>query len=88
MAGVSGIIAAGLIWPCAALTSGKLPIILDFCGQDALLSPGCYQIEAGGVHLFSDIKGVYYDILGLPLLPLLAFLREHGFSALASGGGG
>ena len=54
---------------------------LDFCGQNALLSPGCYQIEAGGAYLFSDIKGVYYDILGLPLLPLLAFLREHGLSA-------
>jgi septum formation protein len=61
---------------------------LDFCGQDALLSPGCYQIEAGGAYLFSDIKGVYYDILGLPLLPLLAFLREHGLCATASGGGG
>jgi len=59
---------------------------LDFCGQNALLSPGCYQIEVGGAYLFSDIKGVYYDILGLPLLPLLAFLREHGLSALAPGG--
>ena len=61
---------------------------LDFCGQNALLSPGCYQIEVGGAYLFSDIQGVYYDILGLPLLPLLAFLREHGLSALAPGGRG
>ena len=58
---------------------------LDFCGEDALLSPGCYQIEVGGVQLFSDIRGVYYDILGLPLLPLLAFLREHGLCVLVSG---
>ena len=58
---------------------------LDFCGEDALLSPGCYQIEVGGVQLFSDIRGVYYDILGLPLLPLLAFLREHGLCVHVSG---
>ena len=51
---------------------------LAFCGKQSLSSPGCYQIEAGGAQLFTEIKGVYYDILGLPLLPLLAFLREHG----------
>ncbi len=51
---------------------------LAFCGEQCLSSPGCYQIEAAGAQLFTEIKGVYYDILGLPLLPLLAFLREHG----------
>ena len=51
---------------------------LAFCGKQSLSSPGCYQIEAGGAQLFTEIKCVYYDILGLPLLPLLAFLREHG----------
>lgn len=49
--------------------------------EQALASPGCYQIESGGVHLFSSMQGDYYDILGLPLLPLLGFLREHGLAA-------
>ena len=60
------------------LTAQEISDYLAFCGSDCLSSPGCYQIEAGGAHLFSEIKGVYYDILGLPLLPLLQFLREHG----------
>jgi len=46
--------------------------------EACLSTPGAYKVEAGGSHLFIDIKGSYYDILGLPLLPLLAFLRERG----------
>jgi septum formation protein len=38
---------------------------------------GCYQIEAAGVQLFSQIQGSHFDIMGLPLLPLLGFLRER-----------
>ena len=39
---------------------------------------GCYQIEGAGAQLFSHVKGTHYDIMGLPLLPLLSFLRERG----------
>ena len=39
---------------------------------------GCYQIEGAGVQLFSQIQGGHFDIMGLPLLPLLSFLRERG----------
>jgi septum formation protein len=39
---------------------------------------GCYQIEGAGAQLFSHIKGTHYDIMGLPLLPMLSFLRERG----------
>ena len=46
----------------------------------ALWSPGAYQIESVGTSLFSKINGDYFDILGLPLLPLLSILREHGLS--------
>ena len=60
---------------------------LAFCGENCLSSPGCYQIEAAGAQLFTDIKGVYYDILGLPLLPLLAFLREHGLAPISNEAG-
>jgi septum formation protein len=42
---------------------------------------GCYQIEGVGAQLFSHIKGTHFDIMGLPLLPLLGFLRERGILA-------
>lgn len=38
---------------------------------------GCYQIEREGAQLFSRIEGDHFDVMGLPLLPLLAFLRER-----------
>jgi septum formation protein len=47
-------------------------------GGDILSSVGAYHLEGIGVQLFSRIEGDYFSILGLPLLPLLAFLREHG----------
>ena len=49
-------------------------------GDAALWSPGAYQIESVGSSLFSKIDGDHFDILGLPLLPLLVILREHGLS--------
>ena len=49
-------------------------------GDAALRSPGAYQIESVGTSLFSKIDGNHFDILGLPLLPLLGILREHGLS--------
>jgi len=47
------------------------------CGDTAVHSVGGYQLEGRGVQLFSDIQGDYFTILGLNLLPLLGFLREH-----------
>ncbi|MGC4409141.1 septum formation inhibitor Maf [Rhizobium rosettiformans] len=46
-------------------------------GKSILSSVGCYQLEGEGVQLFDAIAGDYFTILGLPLLPLLAALREH-----------
>jgi len=51
---------------------------LDAAGPTVMKSVGVYQLEGLGTHLFSRIEGDYFTILGLPLLPLLAFLREHG----------
>ena len=53
---------------------------LEQLGVAAFFSPGCYQIESIGAQLFSQIKGCYYAILGVPLLELMAILREHGLS--------
>ena len=44
-------------------------------GKDVLTSVGAYQLEGLGAQLFDSIEGDYFSILGLPLLPLLAFLR-------------
>jgi septum formation protein len=47
-------------------------------GGEALSSVGAYQIEGRGIQLFDAIEGDYFAILGLPLLPLLKFLRSEG----------
>ena len=47
-------------------------------GNKALSSVGAYQIEGEGIQLFEKIEGDYFTIVGLPLLPLLAALRELG----------
>ena len=47
-----------------------------------LSSVGCYHFEGMGAQLFETVEGDYFSVLGLPLLPVLAALREHG--ALAS----
>lgn len=52
---------------------------LEMAGDTALHSVGGYQLEGIGVHLFEKVEGDYFTILGLPLLPLLAFLRRTGF---------
>ncbi|GGO95368.1 Maf family protein [Stakelama pacifica] len=42
---------------------------------------GCYRLERGGVQLFSRIDGDYFTILGMPLLPILDYLRVRGIMA-------
>jgi septum formation protein len=50
---------------------------LDVAGEAVTTSVGAYQLEGLGVHLFERIEGDHFTILGLPLLPLLAFLRSE-----------
>lgn len=45
---------------------------------DILASVGAYRLEQRGAQLFERIEGDYFTILGLPLLPLLEFLRVSG----------
>jgi nucleoside triphosphate pyrophosphatase len=47
-------------------------------GENVCQSVGAYQLEGRGAQLFSKIDGDYFTILGMPLLPLLNFLREDG----------
>lgn len=49
---------------------------LETAGPDTLASVGAYRLEAEGAQLFTVIEGDYFTILGLPLLPLLGYLRE------------
>jgi len=61
-----------------AFSDEFLDTYLASIGEDALMSVGSYQLEGRGAQLFSRVQGDYFTILGLPLLPLLGFLREQG----------
>jgi septum formation protein len=60
------------------LTANFIDGYLARVGEEALKSVGSYQIEGPGIQLFERIEGDYFAILGLPLLPLLAHLRNAG----------
>ena len=63
------------------LSETEIDTHIDSFPETCLSTPGAYQVESGGAHLFTNIIGTNYDILGLPLLPLLGFLRERGLTA-------
>jgi septum formation protein len=59
------------------LDEAEIDAYLTEAGAAVTSSVGAYQLEALGVHLFERIEGDHFTILGLPLLPLLAFLRSQ-----------
>ncbi len=60
------------------LSDAEIGSYLDEAGDTVTSSVGAYQLEGLGIHLFERIEGDHFTILGLPLLPLLAFMRgEH-----------
>ncbi len=63
-----------------AFSDAFLDDYLSRAGENTLLSVGAYQLEGLGAQLFERLEGDYFSVLGLPLLPLLAFLREHGIA--------
>jgi len=59
------------------LAKTEIEAYLNEAGEAVTTSVGAYQLEGPGVHLFERIDGDHFTILGLPLLPLLAFLRSE-----------
>ena len=59
------------------LSQSEIEAYVNEAGDAVTSSVGAYQVEGIGIHLFERIDGSHFVILGLPLLPLLAFLREH-----------
>ncbi|MCK1420178.1 septum formation protein Maf [Bradyrhizobium sp. 180] len=64
------------------MTEAELTAYLDAAGAAVTTSVGAYQLEGLGIHLFERIEGDHFTILGLPLLPLLAFLRRERLVAV------
>lgn len=60
------------------LSDAFIDAYLAVAGESVLSSVGAYALEGLGAQLFTRIEGDYFTVLGLPLLPLLDFLRAHG----------
>jgi len=65
------------------LTPAVINAYLDTVGPEALASVGGYRFEGPGAQLIERVEGDFFTVLGLPLLPLLAFLRSQGAPAWA-----
>jgi len=59
-------------------SDGFLEAYLRGEGAEALSCVGCYRLEGPGAQLFERLDGDYFSVLGLPLISLLAALRDHG----------
>jgi septum formation protein len=60
------------------LGAAEIDRYLERAGPAVLHSVGAYQVEGLGIQLFERIDGDWFAILGLPLLPLLTYLRSMG----------
>ena len=62
------------------LSDQEIDDYLKILGDDYSATPGAYMIEKLGAQIISKIDGCPYAVLGLPLLQLLSFLRQHGLT--------
>jgi len=84
--GICGATGGAIVWrhvsvarlTLRAMDAGAIEDYLTAAGPEVLGSVGCYHLEGLGVHLMSRIDGDYTSILGLPILPVLDFLRAQG----------
>lgn len=58
-----------------ALSEGEIADYVAAAPSGAWQTVGGYQVEGRGIRLFRSIEGGWHDIMGLPLLNLLAWLR-------------
>ena len=65
-------------WTSAPLGDDFLEAYLDAEYEAVRFNVGGYRVEGMGAQLFEEIDGSHFAVLGLPLLPLLAYLRERG----------
>lgn len=61
-----------------SLSSQDIEKYSKIAGDDLIDCVGCYALESVGVRLFESLRGDFFTILGMPLLPLLNFLDEEG----------
>ena len=64
------------------LSGSEIEAYLHEAGPSVISSVGAYQLEGLGVQLFDRVEGDHFTILGLPLLPLLAFLRREALLSI------
>jgi septum formation protein len=61
-----------------AFSDSFIEAYLEVTAGAATTSVGGYQLERTGIQLFERVEGDHFTVLGLPLLPLLHFLRSAG----------
>lgn len=64
------------------LNEAEIEAYLNEAGEAVTSTVGAYQLESLGVHLFERIEGDHFTILGLPLMPLLGYLRSERLLAV------